>query len=127
MGGSMKSNILKNITLAAAGSLTLLAVTLNILNAQAPAPGGRCGGRGGAIAPASFTALDANKDGSVTRDEIKAAFDDWYTNWDTAKSGALAQDQLVTGLTAAFPPPAPPDYVGNMMAALPTAPGAKPL
>jgi type 1 glutamine amidotransferase len=93
-----------------------------------------------------FVAMDADKDGTVTRAEMKSAFDSWFTSWDTAKSGKLTQDQLLPGLNALFPaPPAQPggmnrfDPAGNttplvatqsevdaMMAALPTTPGAKP-
>jgi type 1 glutamine amidotransferase len=93
-----------------------------------------------------FAAFDTDKDGSVTRVEMKSAFDLWFTIWDTAKNGTLTQDQLLTGLNALFPAPqAQPggmnrfNPTGNttplvatqievdaMMAALPTAPGAKP-
>ena len=50
------------------------------LKAQQPAPGGR-GGRGGAAA-GIFTAVDVNKDGFVTRDELKAAFAKWLSDAD---------------------------------------------
>jgi hypothetical protein len=79
---------------------------------QGQAPQGRGGGRGG-VGVGLFTALDTNKDGGVTRDEMKAAFDKWYTEWDTAKSNALTQEQLTAGLTAALPAPAPgPGFTG---------------
>jgi hypothetical protein len=58
------------------------------------------GGRGG-VAPGLFTATDADKDGAVTRDELKAAFDRWYTQWDAEKTGALTQEQMVTASSAA--------------------------
>jgi type 1 glutamine amidotransferase len=113
-----------------------------------PGPGraGGGGGRGG-VAPALFTAVDANKDGSVTREELKGSFDTWFTTWDTTKTGALTQDQIAAGLTAAFPqapPPGPaqagPDCGGRsnnprtpcaadvqaMMGALPATAPAKP-
>ncbi len=103
------------------------------------------GGRGGAGA-GLFTAVDANKDGSVTRDELKTSFDGWFTSWDTSKSGSISQAQLAAGLTAALPAPAPPaaqqgpDCGGRssnprtpcaadveaMMAALPATAPAKP-
>ena len=80
---------------------------------QAPAgqaPQGRGGGGGGRgnAGPAIFTVADANKDGAVTRDEMKATFDTWFTQWDSAKTGSLTQEQLLAGLTAALPAPAPP-------------------
>ncbi|HEU0115529.1 MAG TPA: ThuA domain-containing protein, partial [Thermomicrobiales bacterium] len=68
---------------------------------------GRGGGRGG-VAPALFTAVDVNKDTSLTRDELKTTFDKWYGDWDTARTGALTEEQILAGLTAVFPPPAPP-------------------
>ncbi|MGH9371328.1 MAG: ThuA domain-containing protein, partial [Vicinamibacterales bacterium] len=105
-------------------------------------PGAQAQGRG--VAPGLFTAVDTNKDGAITRDEMKATFNRWYGEWDSAKSGALAQGQLATGLNAALPPPpAPaqgpecggrssnphtpcPDDVKAMMAALPDKAPAKP-
>ena len=80
---------------------------------QPPAPAGqaqqgRGGGGGGAATPArpSSPLVDADKDGAVTRDEMKATFDKWYTEWDTTKSNALTQEQLTAGLNAAMPAPA---------------------
>jgi type 1 glutamine amidotransferase len=101
---------------------------------QAPAAGGRGGGSAGGL----FTAVDANKDGSVTRDELKATFDKWFSDWDTGRTGALTQEQIATGLNAAFPQPAfgggrgaqnqtpNPSDVQAMMAALPDSAPAKP-
>ena len=116
---------------------------------QPPAPAGQAqqgrgggGGRGNA-GPAIFTLVDADKDGAVTRDEMKATFDKWYTEWDTTKSNALTQEQLTAGLNAAMPAPAfpaggggrgqqgqnqtpNPEHVQAMMAALPATAPAKP-
>jgi type 1 glutamine amidotransferase len=73
------------------------------------APQGRGGGGGrGAAAIGFFTAVDANKDAAVTRDEMKSTFDRWFTEWDSAKAGSLTQEQLVAGLSAALPAPPPP-------------------
>ena len=64
--------------------------------AQQPAPaapqgqpgagraGGGGGGRGG-VAPALFTAADANKDGAVSREELKTTFDSWFAAADTSQ------------------------------------------
>ncbi len=112
---------------------------------QAPAgqaQQGRGGGRGGRgnAGPAVFTAVDANKDGAVTRDEMKSTFDSWFTQWDSAKAGALTQEQLLAGLNSALPAPAAgggrgaqaqnqtpnPEHVKAMMAALPATAPAKP-
>ena len=101
-----------------------------------PQTGGGGGGRGGAVAAGLFTALDADKDGTVTREEMKATFDRWFTQWDSEKSGSLTQQQIQTGLAAAMPqqPAAAgggggaagaqnqtpqPEHVKAMMAALP--------
>jgi type 1 glutamine amidotransferase len=112
------------------------------LEAQQAAPGGRGGGRGGAAAGV-FTAVDSNKDGNVTRDELKAAFAKWLSDGDAGKTGSVTQDQLAGAVSAALPQPAPPaggggrgaapqnqtpkpDDVEKMMAALPDKAPAKP-
>jgi type 1 glutamine amidotransferase len=136
----------------AAGSALLLTSALVHLTAQAPAaaqaPGGRGGGRGG-IAPALFSAIDANKDGAVTREEFTGAFDKWFADWDTAKTGSLSAAEIGDGLgkvAAAFAPAPLPGAgqdacggrstnprvacqsdVDKMMAALPDKAIAKPL
>jgi outer membrane protein assembly factor BamB len=69
------------------------------------------GGRGGPFGPARFVgpglfaALDADKDASLTRDELKGTFEKWANEWDAEKSGSLTEDQLRDGLTAALPQP----------------------
>ncbi len=113
-----------------------------------PAGGGRGGGRG-AASTAVFTAADINKDGAVSRDELKASFDKWFSDADSARAGSLTQDQLLAGLTVALPAPAPaagrgapqgdacggrsnqpqvacPNDVAAMMAAMPATAPAKP-
>ncbi len=131
-------------TLAAVGVAGLLAY---VANGQQPAGGqGRGGGGRGAMYAPLFSATDTDKDGTLTRAETKSAFDAWFTNWDTGKSGKLSQEQILSGLSALFPAPVPQpggmsrfNAAGNttplvatqsevdaMLAALPTAPGAKP-
>lgn len=81
-----------------------------------PAPGGPAGagggggGQRGAVAAALFTVSDADKDGAITRAELKASLDKWSTAWETTAGSGLGQEQLVTGLSEALPlqPPAPP-------------------
>jgi type 1 glutamine amidotransferase len=131
------------VTAAACAAATI--VMGGALQGQAPQGRGGGGGRGG-VGAGLFTALDSNSDGGVTRDEMKAAFDKWYTDWDSAKSNALTQEQLTAGLTAALPAPAPapgftggagrgaapqpqtpdPAHVQAMVAALPATAPAKP-
>ena len=72
--------------------------------------GRRGGGRGGFnpgrfLAPAFFTATDANKDGSLTRAEWKATFAKWFAEWDTAQTGSLDEDKLRSGLSVVLPTP----------------------
>ncbi len=137
---------------AAAGTALLLAAAFGNLTVQTQAPqapgGGRGGGRGG-VGPAIFSAVDANKDGSVTKDEFTGAFDKWFTEWDAAKSGSLTAQEIGDGLTkvVAANAPAPPPGGGQepcggrssnpqvacqsdidkMMAAMPDKAPAKPL
>jgi type 1 glutamine amidotransferase len=98
------------------------------------------GGRGN-VAPGLFTAADGNKDGVLTRDEWKSAFDGWFTRWDYVKSGSIDQERISGGFGTIIPqpPPAPagggrgpqnqtpnPTDVEKMMAALPDRAPAKP-
>jgi hypothetical protein len=88
----------------------VLAATISGIAQQPPtAPGGqggRGGGRGG-VAPALFGAADTNKDGSLSRDELKGTFDKWYTAADPANAGSVTPAQLASAVTAALPPPPP--------------------
>lgn len=64
------------------------------------------GGRGGFATSrfvGFFSTLDADKDGSLTRAELKATFAKWFGEWDAVKSGALDRDKLVAGLNSALP------------------------
>jgi type 1 glutamine amidotransferase len=90
-----------------------------------------------------FIAADANKDGVVTHDELKATLDKWFSDADTAKTGSVTSEALVPALNAAMPlaglaaafnmggrggqPETPdPATVRAMMAALPTTAPARP-
>ena len=85
----------------AAGTAVLFAGALVQITAQAPAgaQGGRGCGRGGGAAGVMFLAVDANKDGAVTRDEFTGAFDKWFIEWDEAKAGTLSTRQISDGLS----------------------------
>src|SRR5690348_3288039 len=56
-------------------------------------------------AEALFTALDANGDGTLTRNEIESGFNSWFTNWNTTKSGRLTRDEVASGLGKVLPAP----------------------
>jgi len=56
-------------------------------------------------APAFFAPADADKDGSLTRLELKNTFTKWYDQWDTDKGGALTEEKFRSGLSAALPAP----------------------
>ena len=118
----------------------LLAAAIGTLRAQGPG--------GARTAEALFTALDTDKDGTLTRPELESGFNSWFTAWDTTQSGTLTQPQILAGLRKVLPAPpvvkqgqsgtfnpvgnstpfpAPQASVDAMMAALPTTPGAKPM
>ncbi len=92
---------------------------------QQAAPGGRGGGRGGAAAGV-FAAADSNKDGSVSREELKAAFAKWLSDGDAGRTGSLTQDQLAGAVNAALPQPAAPAGGGGGRGAAPQNQTAKP-
>ena len=71
--------------------------------------GGR-GGRGGPGGPGMFlgnafmTALDDDKDGTITRDEFIRGFGKWFGSWNTDKNGVLTDDQLRAGINRDLSP-----------------------
>ncbi len=75
--------------------------------AEGGAPRGGPGGFGPGpfIAPVFFSALDVNKDGSLTRGELKETFRRWAVDWDKEKAGAIDEEQIRTGLAAVLPQP----------------------
>src|SRR3954463_10506368 len=80
---------------------------------QAPQGAGRGGGRGGGVGPALFTVADSNKDGAVSRDELKGTFDKWYTAADASNAGSVTAAPPPTGTPAAFPGPPPAETPGG--------------
>src|SRR5262245_51181855 len=93
-----------------AGAAACFAAALSAQQPPAPAAGAAQGGRGGggsATGATLFTAFDANKDASVTKDEMRASFDAWYAAADSGKTGSVTQEQLATALGAVVPAPPP--------------------
>ena len=74
----------------------VLALAVVALWAQGPG--------GGRTARALFDAMDANRDGTLTRSEMESAFDSWFTTWGGG-SGTLTRDQIATGLSKVLPGP----------------------
>lgn len=52
-----------------------------------------------------FGAADSRNQGSLTREDLQAAFNKWVSEWDTNKVGTLNEEQLRAGLNAVLPRP----------------------
>ena len=80
-------------------------------------PGGFGGGPGALLAGAFLTALDADKNAQLTREEFVGGFGKWFEAWKTDKSGLLTEDQLHAGLDKDLVPQPPgpggPNRVGR--------------
>src|SRR5688572_4891462 len=130
-------------------ALTAAAITITITIAAAtgtgvvsqqtvaPAAQGRAAPASGGIVAALFTLLDANKDGTLEREEARSGFDAWYARWDSKKTNALGVPQIYMGLSTTVPAAAAagrqvqsraarPEHVAAMVAALPDRAPAKP-
>ena len=68
-----------------------------------PGPNATPASRTSFITAGLFNAADADKDGSLTRAELMSTFDKWFADWDSDKSGALTEEKLYAGLSAALP------------------------
>src|SRR5262245_9356199 len=98
------SAVTRSLLAAAACAVTVHAVGTAPAPVLAQAgPQGRGGGGGDSIAAQLFTLLDGNRDGGLTRGELKSALDTWYTQWDASKSNAIGLEQVFIGLNSAFP------------------------
>lgn len=97
------------------------------------------GGDRSAAARAVFGILDADKDGGLTRDELRATMGGWFTSWKPADATALSGEELIVGLSKVLPDLGPqcggrspnprtpcPQDVDAMVAALPSAAPARP-
>jgi type 1 glutamine amidotransferase len=81
-------------------------------------------------APRLFLAADRDRDGAVTRAEMKATFEGWAAEWDASGKG-LKPEQVREGLDRALPRPPQnqvpkPEDVAAMVAALPDKAPAAP-
>ena len=73
-----------------------------------PPPGGPGGGDfkpGPVVGPGLFAAIDGDKNGTITRDELKTAFGAWYGKWSGGKNEPVDANQALDGLSAILPPP----------------------
>ena len=127
----------KAMLLTGVCAAALCAGALVSLEAQQAAPTARAGAAAGV-----FTAFDLNKDGFVTREELKLIFARWFRYGDAGRTGSLTVDRLTAAANAAAPQLRPPAGVGwapgpqnqtpnpadveKMMAALPDSAPAKP-
>ena len=86
-----------------------VAVLLAAALGQAQAPAGTPNPTNVAL----WTAFDADKDGSATKAEVKAAFAKWYDAADTAKAGKVTVDQLGPALNTGLSLPEPAAAAGR--------------
>jgi type 1 glutamine amidotransferase len=91
----MSRTKLGSFAAAAAAILCAAGIVLS-LHAQPAAQGGGFGS-------AFFSAADANKDGSLSPAELRAALAAWLTKGDTGKAGSLSQEQFTAVVGEAFP------------------------
>ncbi|MBI1914630.1 MAG: CotH kinase family protein [Planctomycetes bacterium] len=70
-------------------------------------PGGGGFGLGNFVAKPVLEALDTDKDGKLSKDELVAAVKKFFKDCDKAKKGKLDQQALAEGLNRLFPPPPP--------------------
>jgi outer membrane protein assembly factor BamB len=77
---------------------------------------------GTVVGPGLFAAADADKNGSLTRDEFVASANRWAVEWDADKDGKLDENEIRDGLNAVLPafsfgPPPGPAAAGDGKAA----------
>lgn len=65
------------------------------------------GGGRAQVAAGLFKALDANGDGSLTREETQASFEGWFTKWKAADAAGLTNETLMMGLSNVLPDTGP--------------------
>jgi outer membrane protein assembly factor BamB len=76
-------------------------------DAMTPPPGAPAGGPkpGPVVGPGLFAAADADKDGSLTRQELEALFGGWHAKWSTGKDESPDFNAMLDGINALLAPP----------------------
>jgi outer membrane protein assembly factor BamB len=72
------------------------------------APGGADFKPGPVVGPPLFAAIDADKNGTITRDELKSTLGGWHARWGGGKNEPVDANQALDGLSAILPPPKSP-------------------
>ncbi|MFO1497770.1 MAG: CotH kinase family protein [Verrucomicrobiota bacterium] len=67
--------------------------------------GGRNFGPARFAAQGIFAAADKDKDGQLSRSELRSTLEKWFEQWDADHAGSIDGEKLRTGLAAALPPP----------------------
>ena len=62
-------------------------------------------GPGRFLASVLFPAFDADRDQTLTADEMRSTFTRWFNEWDQPQSGSLDREKLQAGLAKALPRP----------------------
>jgi putative heme-binding domain-containing protein len=57
------------------------------------------------LAPGFFAAADVDKDGLLTRAELRQTFARWFDRWDASRRGTLDEEAIHAGLRTAWPRP----------------------
>lgn len=83
---------------------------------------GKGGLTGMLLGPGFFTAMDTDKNGSVSREEFQAGFARWFESWGGRANGELTEEQIRAGLNRDFPRPQGMPGLGPP----PGAPSARP-
>ena len=68
------------------------------------------GGFGTMMGRTLFPKLDINHDGTLTHDEFRQTFHQWFESWNTGQTGQLTADELRKGINQdmmPFPPGGP--------------------
>jgi spore coat protein H len=65
---------------------------------------GRRGGTGNVLVEAFLTAMDLNRDGTVTRQEFADGFARWFERWSSDRTGLLTEEQLRAGIDRELSP-----------------------